>query len=354
MLYKRPTSSYWWCRFTINCQEIRRSTGTEKRADAEEFETKLRNYYWRQAKLGESVYTFGDAADKHLQELSIKTSGKDKQILEWLCDRKDERGQPAGLRDTALPEMTHDVFIAVRSKLQEAALSVSTVNHYLGTIRKVLRKAHFVWKDKNTQQPWLALLPKVPMLKRVLPDPVWATREQMRKLLAELPEHSADMTRFSVATGLRMSNVTKLLKSKIDRRRKVAWVEGSGAKAGKGIPVPLNADAMRVVNKWWNRHPTHLFCYDGHPIQYVTTRAWHKARERAGLPPNFTFHKSRHTWASWQVQAGTPLRAVQDMGGWADLQMVMRYSHLEPGDLRRYAGRTNLGTPRKQVKRKAA
>jgi len=48
------------------------------------------------------------------------------------------------------------------------------------------------------------------------------------------------------------------------------------------------------------------------------------------------------TGANWQVQAETPLRVVQELGGFA---MVQRYAHLiSPGHLKKYAGRVRLGT----------
>ncbi|CQI88869.1 Integrase family protein [Yersinia rohdei] len=41
---------------------------------------------------------------------------------------------------------------------------------------------------------------------------------------------------------------------------------------------------------------------------------------------NFRFHDLRHTWASWLVQAGVPLSALQEMGGWESIEMVQRYA----------------------------
>jgi hypothetical protein len=39
----------------------------------------------------------------------------------------------------------------------------------------------------------------------------WSLKcEEFTRLLDELPEHLADMARFSVATGLRQANVTRL------------------------------------------------------------------------------------------------------------------------------------------------
>lgn len=48
----------------------------------------------------------------------------------------------------------------------------------------------------------------------MLPEPKervrFLTQEQAQRLIAELPEYTAAMVRFSLATGLRESNVTQL------------------------------------------------------------------------------------------------------------------------------------------------
>jgi integrase len=45
----------------------------------------------------------------------------------------------------------------------------------------------------------------------------------------------------------------------------------------------------------------------------------------------------RHTWASWHVQSGTPLFALQELGGWESTEMVRRYAHLAADHLAAYA-----------------
>lgn len=58
--------------------------------------------------------------------------------------------------------------------------------------------------------------------------------------------------------------------------------------------------------------------------------------DEAGLE-GITFHSMRHSWATWHVQGGTPLRMLQELGGWATAEMPLRYAHLDPGHLAQYA-----------------
>jgi len=60
--------------------------------------------------------------------------------------------------------------------------------------------------------------------------------------------------------------------------------------------------------------------------------------KRAGIN-NFRWHDLRHTWASWHVQAGTPLHVLQELGGWESVEMVRRYAHLSTTHLAEYVDR---------------
>lgn len=164
------------------------------------------------------------------------------------------------------------------------------------------------------------------------------TRDEAQRLLAELPEHLADMAAFSLATGLRRANVTGLQWSQVSLVRRQAWIHPDQAKARKAIAVPLNAEAVALIRKQIGRHPTHVFSYRGRPITQVSTKAWYLAQQRAGIE-DFRWHDLRHTWASWHVQGGTPLYALQELGGWESPEMVRRYAHLSVEHLAPYADR---------------
>jgi integrase len=98
--------------------------------------------------------------------------------------------------------------------------------------------------------------------------------------------------------------------------------------------VPIGTIVLQQVGT----HPTHVFSYKGTPITQVSTKAWYAALERAGID-NFRWHDLRPTWASWHVQNGTPLFALQELGGWESAEMVRCYARLAAEHLAPYAER---------------
>jgi len=171
----------------------------------------------------------------------------------------------------------------------------------------------------------------------------WLTKDEAVRLFKELPEHLEAMARFALATGLRESNITGLLWEQVDMQRRCAWIYADQAKAKKAIAVPLNKDAIKVIRQEIGKNKTHVFTYKGKPVSRANNHAWQKALVRAGIK-DFRWHDLRHTWASWHVQNGTPIHVLQELGGWADLSMVLRYAHLSGEHLREYVNNSNSET----------
>ena len=205
----------------------------------------------------------------------------------------------------------------------------ATVNRVLEVLRAILRRCVEEWE-------WIDKAPKIRMLKEPTRRIRFLTREEAQRLLSALPAHLANMAAFSLATGLRRANVTGLRWQQIDLNRSLAWIHPDQAKARKAIAGPLNAEALAIVRSLQGKHDTHVFTYKGNTITQVSTKTWYMALERAGIE-NFRWHDLRHTWASWHVQSGTPLFALQELGGWESSEMVRRYAHLAADHLAPYA-----------------
>jgi len=87
------------------------------------------------------------------------------------------------------------------------------------------------------------------------------------------------------------------------------------------------------------KHTSQVFTYEGEPVGRANNHAWRKALKRAGIV-DFRWHDLRHTWASWHIKNGTPLHILKELGGRADLTMVLRYAHLSSDHLQEYAENT--------------
>lgn len=323
-LYKRKDSTLWWIKITsANGRCLQHSTGTCDKVKAQEYHDKLKASLWDQERLGiKPARTWREAVLRWIGETSEKTTHKeDLAKLRWL---------DAHLGRLGLDEINRDVIDVIRlAKLKEA--SRATTNRYLALLRAILIKSRDEWE-------WLEKVPKVRLFKETADRERSLTPEQAQELLRELPPHQREFVMFALATGLRQSNVLKLEWSKVDIERRHAWVSAANSKNRKPIAVPLNEMAMAVLLRQKGKHSTRVFTYAGKPIANANTRAWRRALVRAGIT-NFRWHDLRHTWATWQRQAGTPTYELQKLGGWKSATMVERYAHLAPDNLFLAAGR---------------
>jgi integrase len=267
-----------------------------------------------------------EAVERWLEEKKdVKaTYINDVRILRWLHDYLFDKNLDEIVRD--------DVDQIIKAKLAEGVKN-ATVNRLLEVIRAILKKAQTDWE-------WIDKATYIPMLPEPKRRVRWLTHEEADRLLEELPEHLAEMVRFTLATGLREANVTQLQWSQVDMNRSCAWIHPDQSKSRKAIPVPLNADALALLkrqeHKQQEKPSDFVFMFRGRSIKKANTRAWRDALVRAGID-DFRWHDLRHTWASWHIQQGTPLYVLQELGGWAGPEMVQRYAHLSASHLKVYA-----------------
>lgn len=324
-LYKRKDSSAWWIKITIAGRTVQRSTGTEDKIQAQEFHDKLKVQLWEQERLGiKACHSWKEAVVRWLNETSDKaTHSEDKSKLAWL---------DAYLSGLMLGEINLDVIDIIRcAKLNEA--SKATTNRYLALVRSILIRARDEWE-------WIDKAPKIRLFKETNDRERALTHDEAKRLLSELPEHQYETVLFALATGLRQSNIVKLEWSQVNLKLCHAWVKGNESKNRKPIAIPLNDIAIAVLQRQVGKHDTRVFTYEGQPFESANTRAWHLALKRAGIE-NFRWHDLRHTWATWQRQAGTPTHELQRLGGWKTSAMVERYAHLAPDQLAHAASRLN-------------
>lgn len=323
MIYKRKESPVWYCKFQIGGQVIRESTGTIDRKFAKAFAAKRYQELWNSKKLDIKVYTIADAIREWKKEKAGKRSlERDLEIFAVIPDQ-----------DTLLTEWTQADIMKHLRKIA-AATSPANANRHLGAIRALLNRAQ-AWD-------WIKQVPRLQALASPRFDPRWITQDEFKKLLVELPPHGALMARFAAATGLRYGNIAGFRWDWI--RGTVAFIPSQDVKTNRIITVPLNADALAVLEECKGKHAEYAFTdHKGRaPVGSLKT-CWHKATQRAGVG-GLRFHELRHSWASWHLQAGTPLHILQRLGGWTSYKMVLDvYGHLVIDQLQDYSGNVVQG-----------
>lgn len=321
-LYKRE--GIWWVDIFHQGKRVRKSTETEVKQDALHFHDQLKHELWAQKKVKSiPIKTWMDAVVRWLDESSHKRSLEtDRYHLAWLDQY---------LRTKKLAEIDRDLIESIAKKKEKTKVSLTTVNRILELIRAILNRAYKEWG-------WLESPPGIRMRKVENRRIRWLTKREADQLLQELPLHLREMASFTLATGLRESNVTQLKWSQINLDKKHALINADESKSKRPIPVPLNRQAITILKAQLGKNPVYVFTYQGEPVTRCNNHAWQKALIRAGIN-DFRWHDLRHTWASWHVQNGTPLHELQQLGGWSNYEMVLRYAHLSSEHLMKAAER---------------
>lgn len=344
-LYRRSGSPNWWVRGSVAGRPYKCTSGTDEADRAEEFEQALRERLWRRAKLGDrGAVSFREVAQRWLKTLTNRTRGQDRQNIEWFLSVPK-------VADSLIGDVNLEAIEALRALLAEQGKAPATVDRYMSTLRRLLRKCALEWH-------YLDRLPKVPMSNRRLPEARWLTPREFDALKKHLPPHLALAAEFAVRTGLRMRAQLSLRWSQVDLRRKRAWIAAEYMKAGHTHGFPLTAKTVAILQaakrfqgeqdaehrRWCRRKgerylprsTDHVFTWRRKPIDDCNTAAYQEALRAAHIE-GATWHTLRHTFASWHVQGGGTLQELMRLGPWESYEMVLKYAHLAPDNLAKAA-----------------
>lgn len=159
-----------------------------------------------------------------------------------------------------------------------------------------------------------------------------------------------DMFLFALnACGLRVSDIITLEWKSIDfdnrTLRKVLY------KGDKLHEIPLNDDAIRILNRWFERTGDHRFVFglleDSFNLQDKEERKrmrLNKNRaiktslttigEKMGLPFNLGMHVARHTFAVWALNKGVDIHKISQLMAHSSVSVTeQRYAKFLPSTL---------------------
>jgi integrase len=319
---KRNGSPFFYLRGTVRGISIFESTGIEcsNKKAASEFRSLREAELLEESIHGKrAVATFSQAA------LSYIEAGGETRFLEPI------------IRHFALTKLSmigqHEIDAAARKLYPKHA--PATVNRQAySPISAILHHA--------ARRGWCAEF-RVECLTLGPPRIRWISYDEAEALVAAAAEHLQPLILFMLYTGARIGEALWLDWSNVSLNR--AHVQFIDTKNGTSRGVPLHRRVVTVLKTM--KHSTGCVFLKANSEVYrpldeadpddvsAGTRiktGFAGAVRRAGLI-DFHPHDCRHTWATWHYQANRDLGALQKLGGWKSLSMVMRYAHTNVAEL---------------------
>ena len=192
--------------------------------------------------------------------------------------------------------------------------------------------------------------------------PVILSPQEVARLLDAAPglKYQAALS-LAYGAGLRASEVVSLKVSDIDSKRVVIRVEqGKGRKDRYAMLSELLLDVLRA---WWQAARERGVMLPGgwlfpgqNPVNPLTTRqlnrAFHGARQAAGIDKRVSLHTLRHCFATHLLEQKVDIRVIQVLLGHTKLDTTAHYARVDSSTLRAVKSPLEL-LPAKKKKKKA-
>jgi integrase len=312
-LKRRPKTPYWIIRGTVRGIRVEESTGTGNKGIAEEIRAR------REAEiLAESVYgrrataTFAHAAVSYLENGGSKRFAG--PVISYFGT-------------TPLVHIDQDALDAGAKKLFPNASPATRNRQFFVVASAILHHA--------AKRGWCP----TPLIQRPRssdPGIRWITIEQADKLIEACSDHLRPLVVFMLYTGARAGEALWLDWINVDLTR--AHVSFPKTKNGEARGVPLHPRVVAALANLKSR-TGEVFRPYSKPRSADDTSAGTRIKNafaggcrRAGIM-DFHPHDCRHTWATWHYAANRDLGGLMRLGGWKSERMVMRYAHVNVGEL---------------------
>lgn len=320
-LTKRNNSANWYIRGTIRGQGIDESTGTSDRKAAEEILAKRAHEVLQESIHGKRVTTtFAKASISYMQ-----LCGERRFMAPIL--HKIGNVNVNKLKQEHIDQVALDLY-------PDAAMSTRVRQVYTPISSVLKHAAQRGWCDD-----WTIKRPKHDN-ERVR----WLTKDEAERLIAACAPHLKPLVIFLLYTGARCGEALWLEWKNVDLERK--HVQFIDTKNGTSRGVPLHERVVETLNGLDVRDRSAVFrTHKGRPYRPPDSGddgdtsagsrikvAFGNAVKRAGIA-DFRPHDCRHTFATWHYQRNRDLGALQRLGGWKTLQMVLRYAHTNVAEL---------------------
>lgn len=242
----------------------------------------------------------------------------------------------ADLNEKFLEDFKEYILTTKSKKSDKTTLSQNSAVSYFNKVKATLKQAY---KDGILQTDLNA---KISPIKAAETRREYLTIEELNKLV-KTPCNNDLLKRaalFSALTGLRFSDISKLVWSEVQYSELEGFFLQFRQKKTKGVEVlPISEQAFKLLGE--RKEPTEQVFKGLIYSAYLNVhlKQWIL---RAGITKDITFHCFRHTFATLQLSHGTDIYTVSKMLGHRELKTTQIYAKIVDESKRKAADKIKL------------
>lgn len=278
-----------------------------------------------QRKLDGQHHDLGKLTMKYVEEIGA--------IKHW--ERTHESNMRRFAREVAgvtLADLSPDWFVQYARRRKVSPATISQEMYYVSS---VLTTAEALWKvpvDWPMLKDARRELKKLKLMGKAKERDRRPQGDELARIKAKLNTSLpvAVLMDFAAATGMRVSEITRLRWADVDAKSKCVLVRDRkhpSEKQGNDQWVPLLYGSWAIL-KAQPEDGLYVFPYNSRSV----TAAYQRARRRAGVK-DLRFHDLRHEGISAMFEDGYGIPEVAMVSGHKDWKSLRRYANLKPADL---------------------
>ncbi len=262
----------------------------------------------------------------------LKVMNRSPQTLKWYRQKMDwyleQESGPSTLDGLTSPEVKR-----LLGALIDRGLSANTVHGFFEVVRAF---ANWALREGFAVDPAVIRMrpPKVPITELE----IYNAAQQEAMIAGAAPGWPRLAVQILLGTGMRVGELSALSVSDFEDDGEVGFLKVRQGKGAKFRRVPLSSRLRREVGRYVNRQRPEgstdrlLMRADGQPVAMMTVEyLLRRIKLRVGFKVHA--HKFRHTFATEYLRNGGDIERLRRILGHSSYVMVMRYLHLDKGDL---------------------
>jgi len=185
--------------------------------------------------------------------------------------------------------------------------------------------------------PIIERIPHIPMLKENNTRKGFFEHDEFLSLRDALPDHIKGVATFAYKTGWRISEITGLTWSQVDRKQGIVRLETGETKNDEARTYYLDSELKEIVEHQWTSRrrllPYVFLNRSGNDRIKRFDKAWKKACKDAEIGLRH-FHDFRRTAVRNLVRSGVPERVAMIISGHKTRSVFDRYNIVNDTDLK--------------------